>query len=108
MSAVRDGHDERTLEPGSGVMAVQTVHSNGDWLFHCCKEDDVLMQVPHGCLLMQSACWTCCHCRFETTLMLRPGAYRVKFLVDDEWRHAGDWPTEVDSHGNVVNVLTVA
>eukprot|EP00878_Enallax_costatus_P021184 GHUV01022419.1.p1 GENE.GHUV01022419.1~~GHUV01022419.1.p1 ORF type:complete len:329 (+),score=121.32 GHUV01022419.1:261-1247(+) len=46
--------------------------------------------------------------RFETTLMLRPGAYCVKFLVDNEWRQAGDWPTEVDSEGNVVNVLTVA
>lgn len=40
--------------------------------------------------------------------MLRPGSYRVKFLVDNEWRQAGDWPTEVDAEGNTVNVLTVA
>lgn len=40
--------------------------------------------------------------------MLRPGSYRVKFLVDGEWRLAADWPTEDDADGNTVNVLTVA
>jgi hypothetical protein len=46
--------------------------------------------------------------RFEGTLMLRPGSYRVKFLVDGEWRLAADWPTEDDGRGNTVCVLTVA
>ncbi|KAF8072893.1 hypothetical protein HT031_000553 [Scenedesmus sp. PABB004] len=46
--------------------------------------------------------------RFEGTLTLRPGSYRVKFLVDNEWRLAADWPTEDDEEGNTVNVLTVA
>lgn len=46
--------------------------------------------------------------RFEGTLLLRPGQYRVKFLVDNEWRLAADWPTERDADGNEVCLLTVA
>ena len=55
----------------------------------------------------------CCHpvvatlCRFEGTLLLRPGKYRVKFLVDNEWRLAADWPTERDADGNESCLLTV-
>jgi hypothetical protein len=45
--------------------------------------------------------------RFEGSLMLRPGSYRVKLLVDGEWRLASDWPSEDDGKGNEVNVLTV-
>ena len=45
--------------------------------------------------------------RFEATLVLRPGSYRVKFLVDGEWRLAQGWPSEDDGKGNEVNVLTV-
>lgn len=47
------------------------------------------------------------YARFEGALVLRPGRYRVKLLVDGEWRLAADWPTELDSSGNEVNVLTV-
>jgi len=46
-------------------------------------------------------------CRFEGTLLLRPGKYRVKFMVDNEWRLAADWPTEKDDDGNEVCLLTV-
>lgn len=46
-------------------------------------------------------------CRFEGTLLLRPGKYRVKFMVDNEWRIAADWPTEMDDEGNEVCLLTV-
>ena len=45
--------------------------------------------------------------RFEGTLLLRPGKYRVKFLVDNEWRLAADWPMEKDAEGNEVCLLTV-
>jgi hypothetical protein len=45
--------------------------------------------------------------RFEGTLLLRPGKYRVKFLVDNEWRLAADWPTERDPEGNESCLLTV-
>eukprot|EP00775_Hariotina_reticulata_P013728 gene13728-13850_t len=41
--------------------------------------------------------------RFEGTLLLRPGRYHVKFLVDGQWRLAADWPTEGDD-----NVLVVS
>lgn len=45
--------------------------------------------------------------RFEGVLTLRPGTYKVKFLVDQEWRLAADWPTGKDQHGNDVCLLTV-
>lgn len=45
--------------------------------------------------------------RFEGSLQLRPGEYRVKLLVDGEWRLASGWPTGDDGKGNEVNVLTV-
>lgn len=47
------------------------------------------------------------YARFEGHLLLRPGVYRVKLLVDGEWRLASDWPTEKDKAGNTVNLLTV-
>lgn len=31
----------------------------------------------------------------------------VKFLVDGEWRLAGDWPTETTAVGDTNNVLIV-
>ena len=37
-----------------------------------------------------------------------PHANSVKFLVDDQWRLAPDWPTADDGKGNTVNLLTVA
>jgi len=36
-----------------------------------------------------------------------PQVYRVKLLVDNEWRLCQEWPTEDDGKGNTVNVLTV-
>jgi hypothetical protein len=35
------------------------------------------------------------------------GKYRVKFMVDGEWRLAPDWPMEKDSVGETNNVLSV-
>jgi len=44
---------------------------------------------------------------FEATVSLLPGVYRVKFMVDGEWRLAPDWPTENNEVGETNNVLTV-
>jgi hypothetical protein len=33
--------------------------------------------------------------------------YRYKFIVDGQWRHAGDLPTELDEWGNINNVVHV-
>eukprot|EP00873_Tetraselmis_striata_P014490 jgi/Tetstr1/434754/TSEL_023806.t1 len=44
---------------------------------------------------------------FTSTLRLTPGTYRVKFLVDEEWRTAGDWEIVKDKHGNEENLLVV-
>ncbi|CAN6697141.1 unnamed protein product [Malus baccata var. baccata] len=30
---------------------------------------------------------------FSTTLMLRPGKYEIKFLVDGEWKLSPEFPT---------------
>ncbi len=46
--------------------------------------------------------------KFQSKINLKPGAYRVKLLVDGEWRLCADWPNEDDGMGNTVNVLTVA
>jgi len=45
--------------------------------------------------------------QFNGVLRLAPGTYHTKFLIDDEWRLAGDWPTVVDEDGNESNVLVV-
>lgn len=45
---------------------------------------------------------------FQGELSLLPGTYRIKFLVDGEWRPARDWPTDIDELGETVNVVTVA
>ncbi|CAG9467719.1 unnamed protein product [Pedinophyceae sp. YPF-701] len=45
--------------------------------------------------------------RFAGEVMLRPGEYQVKFLVDDEWRIAPEWPTVMDEEGNESNLLVV-
>lgn len=44
---------------------------------------------------------------YSAELLLLPGTYRVKLLVDGDWRLASCWPTEPDEEGNTVNVLTV-
>ncbi|RVW90186.1 Protein PTST, chloroplastic [Vitis vinifera] len=31
--------------------------------------------------------------KFSTTLMLRPGRYEIKFLVDGEWQLSPEFPT---------------
>ncbi|KAJ1729038.1 hypothetical protein LPJ61_003719 [Coemansia biformis] len=45
----------------------------------------------------------------RAVLRLRPGRYEFKFVVNgSEWRIGPDWyPTAVDAHGNVNNVLVV-
>ncbi|KAJ1303343.1 hypothetical protein OPQ81_011539 [Rhizoctonia solani] len=42
-----------------------------------------------------------------TTLDLRPGTYRLKFIVDDQWKCSDDYPTAVDDAGNLVNYIEV-
>lgn len=44
---------------------------------------------------------------FEGTLQLPPGEYMIKFVVDGEWRLAGDWPTRQDSKTEEYNNLLV-
>ncbi len=44
---------------------------------------------------------------FTTELLLLPGTYRIKLLVDGEWRLGSCWPTDNDEEGNTVNVLVV-
>ncbi|KAF5836360.1 hypothetical protein DUNSADRAFT_6047 [Dunaliella salina] len=43
---------------------------------------------------------------FETTLSLMPGTYLIKFLVDNQWRCAPNWPIESSSDGDN-NILHV-
>ncbi|CAE6477868.1 unnamed protein product [Rhizoctonia solani] len=45
---------------------------------------------------------------YVTTLDLRPGTYRLKFIVDDQWKCADHLPTAVDDAGNLVNYIEVA
>ncbi|GJP53787.1 hypothetical protein CLOM_g12924, partial [Closterium sp. NIES-68] len=45
--------------------------------------------------------------KFVLDLRLPLGSYRYKFIVDGNWRHAADLPTEVDEWGNTNNVLHV-
>eukprot|EP01024_Parvocaulis_polyphysoides_P024077 TRINITY_DN22124_c0_g1_i1.p3 TRINITY_DN22124_c0_g1~~TRINITY_DN22124_c0_g1_i1.p3 ORF type:complete len:105 (-),score=7.88 TRINITY_DN22124_c0_g1_i1:225-539(-) len=44
---------------------------------------------------------------FETVLSLTPGTYRIKLLVDDKWRLASDWPSELDESTNETNNVIV-
>ncbi|GFH25895.1 AMPK1_CBM domain-containing protein [Haematococcus lacustris] len=44
---------------------------------------------------------------FEAVVPLLPGKYRVKFVVDGEWRLAPEWPMEHDEQGETNNVLEV-
>ncbi|KAH7336966.1 5'-AMP-activated protein kinase beta subunit, interation domain-containing protein [Rhizoctonia solani] len=43
-----------------------------------------------------------------TTLDLRPGTYRLKFIVDDQWKCSDHLPTAVDDVGNLVNYIEVS
>lgn len=43
-----------------------------------------------------------------TTVDLRPGTHRLKFIVDEQWKCANDLPTAVDDGGNLVNYIEVA
>mmetsp|Transcript_37834 Transcript_37834/g.89833 ORF Transcript_37834/g.89833 Transcript_37834/m.89833 type:complete len:306 (+) Transcript_37834:200-1117(+) len=47
------------------------------------------------------------HQTFTTTLRLAPGTYRVKFIVDGQWRTADGWPTATCENGTEENVLIV-
>jgi hypothetical protein len=42
-----------------------------------------------------------------STLRLKPGQYRLKFVVDDSWRCSKDIPTATDEDGTFVNWLEV-
>lgn len=44
---------------------------------------------------------------FYTTLRLRPGQYRLKFIVDDSWRCSKTIPTATDDDGTLVNWIEV-
>ncbi|KAG9099019.1 hypothetical protein FS749_002307 [Ceratobasidium sp. UAMH 11750] len=43
-----------------------------------------------------------------TTVDLKPGTHRLKFIVDEQWKCANDLPTAVDDGGNLVNYIEVA
>ncbi|KAJ3370540.1 hypothetical protein GGF31_004132 [Allomyces arbusculus] len=45
---------------------------------------------------------------FSVTLPLAPGVYRLKFIVDDEWRCCRNLPTAQDDDGTLVNYIEVA
>eukprot|EP00897_Mesotaenium_endlicherianum_P009222 jgi/Mesen1/8328/ME000046S07717 len=45
--------------------------------------------------------------KFVLDLRLPQGKYRYKYIVDGQWRHAGDLPDESDEWGNTNNVLFV-
>lgn len=44
---------------------------------------------------------------FHTTLRLKPGQYRLKFIVDDSWRCSKAIPTATDDDGTLVNWIEV-
>ncbi|KAI9224814.1 hypothetical protein BC828DRAFT_362874 [Blastocladiella britannica] len=44
---------------------------------------------------------------YAVTLALAPGVYRLKFIVDDEWRCSDAMPTAQDEDGNLVNFVEV-
>lgn len=44
---------------------------------------------------------------FTTILRLKPGQYRLKFIVDDSWRCSKNIPTATDEDGTFVNWLEV-
>ncbi|EDQ89638.1 uncharacterized protein MONBRDRAFT_25195 [Monosiga brevicollis MX1] len=45
---------------------------------------------------------------FEAKLLLAPGSYEYKFIVDREWKHDARLPTLRNSFGSVNNLLQVA
>lgn len=44
---------------------------------------------------------------FSTVLDLRPGTYRFYFLVDEEKRYSSEYPTVLDSDGNLINYVEI-
>ncbi|BFZ61466.1 galactose metabolism-related protein [Saitoella coloradoensis] len=44
---------------------------------------------------------------FSTVIHLPPGAHRLKFLVDDEWKLSNELQTATDSSGNLLNYIEV-
>lgn len=83
------------------------LHCVNDAAVHMCL-DDPLQAAQTGrdiqCLrgIMSFNTVICGHARWFVQ-----GAYRVKFMVDGEWRLAPDWPTENNDIGETNNVLTV-
>ncbi len=47
------------------------------------------------------------HFLLQATVQLLPGRYKVKFMVDGQWRLAPEWPTENNEVGETNNVLEV-
>jgi hypothetical protein len=46
---------------------------------------------------------TCRNGGFSAVIQVRPGTHRFHFIVDGEWRVSNDFPTAVDSEGNLLN-----
>jgi len=44
---------------------------------------------------------------FHTVLRLAPGAYRLKFIVDESWKCSKHIPTATDDDGTLVNWIEV-
>ncbi len=48
------------------------------------------------------------HDDFTTIINLEPGMYRFRFLVDGQYRCSSDFPTVLDSQGNLLNYVEVS
>jgi len=44
---------------------------------------------------------------FQTSVELPPGKFQYKYKVDGEWVHSDTQPKEIDSNGNVNNIIVV-
>jgi 5'-AMP-activated protein kinase regulatory beta subunit len=44
---------------------------------------------------------------FAVSLILRPGKYEYKFIVDSDWKHDPDKPFVSDNHGGYNNVVKI-
>ena len=43
----------------------------------------------------------------HTTVSLPPGTHHIRFLIDDQWQVADDYPTAVDDQGSLANYVSV-
>lgn len=44
---------------------------------------------------------------YHTTVALHPGTHHIRFLIDDHWQVADDYPTAVDDQGSLANYVSV-